>query len=109
MRLSDTRTSSPRSVHGQFHLSLHIDEGTRPAWRCLPRTARGGGNQLRLNGEPSAANSSMVVAGTVGWMAKTSVFSNTFETGIMSLKLSYGIFRAADSTVAVATGTTKKV
>ena len=43
MHLFDTRTSSPPSVHGQCHLSLHIDEGTHPAWRCLPRTARGGG------------------------------------------------------------------
>src|ERR1035437_9704616 len=43
MHLFDTRTSWPPSVHGQCHLSLHADDGTRPVWRCLPRTARGGG------------------------------------------------------------------
>ena len=43
MHLFDTRISWPPSVHGQCHLSLHADEGTRPVWRCLPRAARGGG------------------------------------------------------------------
>lgn len=45
MHLFDTRTSWSPSVQGQCHPSLHDYEGTRPVWRCPPRTARGGGKR----------------------------------------------------------------